>query len=174
MKADDFSKMERTQSYLAARRVRPYAPTHDHYRDCELLPNLHVHIASVIAVVKLICSWCFCTCRSLMTTRAGCEQIFRCPGQTGEVPQGEPPPYPRGHDRLRILCSTLATNRERAPHHDEDSSPHHNRPECPLVEVGPGTSPSRLDRKTRLFALTRHSQSRYPANLLVVVMSQIA
>ena len=78
--------------------------------DFELHCDLHVHIASVLRLVQLICSWCFCTCRSLMSARVGCDHILRCSRQTGEIHPGKSPLYPRRHDRLRIFCSTLATN----------------------------------------------------------------
>ncbi len=110
--------------------------------------NLHVHIASVFLVVQLICSWCFCTCRSLMSGRVGCEQILRCSGQAGEIRQGESPLHPRRHDRLRIFCSTLATNRKRPSDHDENSSSHHDRSRGAFVKAGSRTSLSCDDRET--------------------------
>jgi hypothetical protein len=117
------------------------------------LCDLHVHIASASLVVQLICSWCFCTCRYLMSARVGCEQILRRFGQAGEIRQGEPPLHPRGHDRLRIFCSALATNRKRASDHDEDSSSYHNRSKCAFIEAGSRTSPSRTDRRTGRFEI---------------------
>jgi len=118
-----------------------------------LLCNLHVHIASVSLVVQLICSWCFCTCRFLMSARVGCEQILRRFGQAGEIRQGESPLYPRRYDRLRILCSALATNRKRPSDHDEDSSSYHDRSRCAFIKAGSRTSPSRTDRGTGRFEI---------------------
>src|ERR1700739_2553115 len=104
--------------------VRPGTEYAAPRQESESLFNLHVHIASVLVVVQLICSWCFCTCRSLMSARVGFEQILRRSGQAGEIRQGESPLYPGGHDRLRIFCSTLATNRKRTPDHNEDPPSH--------------------------------------------------
>jgi hypothetical protein len=123
----------------------------------ESLGNLHVHIAPVLLVVQLICSWCFCTCRSLMSARVGCKQILRRSGQAGENRQGESPLHPRRHDRLRIFCSTLATNRKRPSDYDEDSSSNHDRSRCSFVKAGSRTSPSCIDRGTGRFEINNLS-----------------
>ena len=139
-----------------------------------LLCNLHVHITSVSRVVQLICSWCFCTCRFLMSARVGCEQILRRFGQAGEIRQGESPLHPRRYDRLRILCSALATDRKRPSDHDEDSSSYHNRSKCAFIEAGSRTSPSRTDRRTERFKIDNPRLVSYAANLLVVVTPRMA
>jgi hypothetical protein len=135
----------RTQSYLGTLFVTLDLHRNTRSTNSELLHNLHVHIAPGLRVVQLICSWCFCTCRSLMSTRVGFEEIFRCLGRAGAVHQKEPALYPRRHDGVRILCSTLATDRKGSAHHDEDSPSHHNRSGCSFVAAAPGTPAARLN-----------------------------